>query len=132
MQLCAFCTLPSSRIVLANEFAVVVRDAYPVSPGHTLVLSRRHVGSFFALEPSERAAVLDLLDEARRTLDEEFHPEGYNIGINDGSAAGQTVSHLHVHLIPRYQGDQADPRGGVRWIFPEHADYWSGRSDDEG
>jgi len=129
---CPFCTLPHSRIVHANDLAVVIRDAFPVSRGHTLVLPRRHVGSFFELEPAERDAVFQLLDAARRDLDQALQPDGYNIGINDGPAAGQTVPHLHVHLIPRYKRDQADPRGGVRWIFPERADYWSGRGGEPG
>ena len=127
---CPFCTLPPTRIVHADRLAVVIQDAYPVSRGHTLVLPRRHVGSFFELEPPERDAVLKLLDMARRDLDQSLHPDGYNIGINDGPAAGQTVPHLHVHLIPRYTGDQVDPRGGVRWIFPERADYWSARGGE--
>ena len=124
---CPFCNLPLARLVQANDLALVIRDAFPVSSGHTLVLPRRHVGSFFKLEPPERDAVFELLDLARRDLDQTLHPGGYNIGINDGLAAGQTVAHLHVHLIPRYKGDQADPRGGVRLIFPERADYWSAR-----
>ncbi|WP_419597198.1 HIT family protein, partial [Thiolapillus sp.] len=74
--------------------------------------------------PEERMALLDLLDEARITLDKLNRPEGYNIGINDGITAGQTISHLHIHLIPRYKGDLPDPRGGVRWIFPKKAKYW--------
>jgi len=105
----------------------VFRDAFPVSPGHTLVIPRRHVGSFFLLEPDERFALLALVKEARRDLDAELHPDGYNIGINDGPAAGQTVAHVHIHLIPRYLGDIADPRGGVRWLFPDRADYWTKR-----
>jgi diadenosine tetraphosphate (Ap4A) HIT family hydrolase len=129
---CPFCTLPTARIVQVNDLALVIRDAFPVSPGHTLVLPRRHVGSFFELEPAERDAVFQLLDLARRDLDGSLHPDGYNVGINDGPAAGQTVPHLHVHLIPRYQGDQVDPRGGVRWIFPERADYWSARGAKAG
>jgi len=127
---CPFCTLPPTRIVYADRLAVVIQDAYPVSRGHTLVLPRRHVGSLFELEPLERDAVFELLDLARRDLDQSLHPDGYNIGINDGPAAGQTVPHLHVHLIPRYTGDQVDPRGGVRWIFPERADYWSARDGE--
>ena len=77
------------------------------------------------IDTSEREALMDLLAEAKRRLDKEFKPDGYNIGINDGVAAGQTVPHLHIHLIPRYVGDRGDPRGGVRWIIPEKADYWS-------
>jgi diadenosine tetraphosphate (Ap4A) HIT family hydrolase len=102
-----------------------MRDAFPISPGHTLIIPKRHVGSFFELESDERAELLALLDEAKVVADEEFSPQGYNIGINDGTAAGQTVPHLHIHLIPRYQGDRPDPRGGVRWIIPEKADYWT-------
>ena len=71
--------------------------------------------------------MLNLLDAAKVALDDEFHPNGYNVGINDGLAAGQTILHLHVHLIPRFSGDREDPRGGVRWIFPDRADYWTKR-----
>lgn len=122
---CPFCTLPPERIEFSNLHGMVIRDGYPVSPGHTLIIPRRHVGSFFDIDPTERDALLALLEEAKRRLDKEFKPDGYNIGINDGPAAGQTVPHLHIHLIPRYEGDRADPRGGVRWIMPENADYWS-------
>ncbi len=126
-ELCPFCTLPESRIVAENAHGLVIRDAYPVSPGHTLVIPKRHMGSFFELRPAERSDLLALLDQAREELQGSLHPDGFNIGINDGPAAGQTVPHLHIHLIPRYRGDQTDPRGGVRWIFPDKADYWSHR-----
>jgi diadenosine tetraphosphate (Ap4A) HIT family hydrolase len=122
---CVFCTLPAARIVRENELAVVVRDAYPVSPGHSLVIPRRHVGSLFEVEPRERDAIFELLRAARVDLDRELQPSAYNIGINDGPAAGQTIQHLHVHLIPRFTDDSEDARGGVRWIFPKRADYWS-------
>lgn len=121
---CPFCALGAKRIVLANELAAVIRDAHPVSPGHTLIIPKRHVVSFFETSGEEREAMLALLDSAKRGLDEKFHPEGYNIGINDGKAAGQTVPHVHLHLIPRYAEDSEDPRGGVRWIFPQKAKYW--------
>jgi diadenosine tetraphosphate (Ap4A) HIT family hydrolase len=121
---CPFCTLSAERIVLANELAVVIRDAFPVSPGHTLIIPKRHVVSFFDVTGDEREAMLALLDSAKLGLDAAFHPDGYNIGINDGEAAGQTVPHLHLHLIPRYAGDREDPRGGVRWILPQKAKYW--------
>jgi diadenosine tetraphosphate (Ap4A) HIT family hydrolase len=126
---CPFCTLPADRIVRSTPLALVLRDAYPVSPGHTLVIPRRHIASFFELAADERADLFTLLDQARAGLDAEFHPDAYNIGINDGPAAGQTIGHLHIHLIPRYAGDQPDPRGGVRWIFPDKADYWTARAD---
>ena len=121
---CIFCTLSAERIVLANEFAVVIRDSFPVSPGHTLIIPKRHVVSFFDITSDERKAMLALLDSAKLGLDAAFHPDGYNVGINDAEAAGQTVPHLHLHLIPRYAGDTEDPRGGVRWIFPHKAKYW--------
>lgn len=121
---CPFCTLAPERIVLADDQALVIRDAFPVSPGHTLVIPRRHVGSFFETTGAERASLLRLLDAARDALASELRPDGWNIGINDGPAAGQTVPHLHIHLIPRYAGDRADPRGGVRWVMPDKAKYW--------
>lgn len=127
MTTCPFCQIPPERMVLANDLAVVIRDGYPISPGHTLVIPRRHVGSFFEITEAERAAMLELLEQAKADLDATQAPAGYNIGINDGPAAGQTVPHLHLHLIPRYAGDREDPRGGVRWIIPEKADYWSAR-----
>ena len=124
---CPFCSLPRERIIVSNVCGIAIRDGFPVSPGHTLIIPRRHVGSYFDLFKDERDALLALLEEAKHGLDKELHPVGYNIGINDGPVAGQTVLHLHVHLIPRYQGDQVDPRGGVRWVIPEKADYWSHR-----
>lgn len=124
---CSFCTLPLSRIVGQNEHAVWIRDGFPVSPGHSLVIPKRHIGSFFEATDIERQALLALLDEAKAAAEAEFHPDGFNIGINDGVAAGQTVPHLHIHLIPRFNGDIADPRGGVRWVIPDKADYWTKR-----
>jgi len=121
---CPFCSLPDERIVDREPLGLVLRDAYPVSPGHTLVIPTRHVGSFFELDEAERAVLLNLLARAREGLEREFKPDGYNIGINDGAPAGQTVPHLHIHLIPRYQGDLSDPRGGVRWVIPDKARYW--------
>jgi len=121
---CPFCDVGSRRILCERDYAFAILDAYPVSPGHALVIPRRHVASFFDTTPAEREALFGVLDEARLILDRERRPDGYNIGINGGTAAGQTVMHLHVHLIPRFDGDRADPRGGVRWIFPEKAAYW--------
>ncbi len=121
---CVFCSLLSSRVVLSNSIGVVIRDAFPVSSGHTLIIPTRHISSFFELEADEQLGLLTLLRDAKSALDAELQPQGYNIGINDGPAAGQTVSHLHIHLIPRFRGDLPDPRGGVRWIFPDKAKYW--------
>ena len=121
---CPFCTLPQDRILDSNEMGFVIRDDFPISPGHTLIIPKRHVGSFFEISPEERDALLDLLDQAKKVIDAELSPNSFNIGINDGSAAGQTIPHLHIHLIPRFYGDQEDPRGGARWIIPEKAQYW--------
>lgn len=124
---CEFCNLPPARVVSSSALAIAIRDGFPVAPGHTLVIPRRHVRSFFDITDEELTELFALLASARQRLDAEFHPDSYNIGINDGAAAGQTVPHLHIHLIPRYRGDCPDPRGGLRWIFPEKADYWSPR-----
>ena len=121
---CPFCTLPPDRLLATRATAIAIRDAFPISPGHTLIIPRRHVASFFDITDAERADLMALLSAARADIDREFHPAGYNIGINDGASAGQTVPHLHIHLIPRYAGDQPDPRGGVRWVIPDKAAYW--------
>ena len=127
MNTCPFCTLPTERIINKSQHGLIIRDGYPITPGHTLVIPRRHVDSFFNLTADEKLDLLGLLDIAKEGVDSEFNPDSYNVGINDGPAAGQTVPHLHIHLIPRYTGDVADPRGGVRWIIPDRADYWSKR-----
>jgi diadenosine tetraphosphate (Ap4A) HIT family hydrolase len=113
------------RVVASNSLAFAIRDGYPVSPGHTLAIPNRHVGSFFDLTPAEHDALLDLIQDQKRLLDAEFSPDAFNIGINDGPAAGQTVPHVHVHLIPRYRGDVPDPRGGIRWVLADRARYWT-------
>jgi diadenosine tetraphosphate (Ap4A) HIT family hydrolase len=122
---CPFCNLPAPRVIGHNDHAFWIRDAFPVSPGHSLVIPKRHVASFFEITVEEREALLQLLDQAKQAADAQFQADGYNIGINDGAAAGQTVSHLHIHLIPRFKGDLADSRGGVRWVIPAKADYWT-------
>lgn len=121
---CPFCNPDSTRILLANTHAIAIYDGFPVSPGHCLIIPKRHIASFFEASREEQIALLDLLAEMQEILMKERNPDGFNIGINVGEAAGQTVMHLHIHLIPRYLGDQPDPRGGVRWIMPEKAPYW--------
>jgi len=121
---CLFCAIPQDQILIDHPVALATRDSYPVSKGHTLIIPRRHVASFFETTEEERLAMLKLLDEVKAMLDREHKPDGYNIGINNGVAAGQTVMHLHMHLIPRYKGDRPDPRGGVRWVIPDKAAYW--------
>ena len=121
---CPFCTLSAERIIDSNELGVVIRDGYPISEGHTLIIPKRHVGSFFKTTQDEKIALLALLENAQKQLKKEFNPHSFNIGVNDGKEAGQTVPHLHIHLIPRYESDMTDPRGGVRWIIPKKAKYW--------
>ncbi len=124
-QKCPFCTLNPMRIIASNVHSLVIMDGFPISPGHALIIPKRHIASLFDATMEEREALFDLLEIVKIELQEKYNPNGFNIGINDGAAAGQTVMHLHIHLIPRYAGDQPDPRGGVRWIFPDKADYWN-------
>ena len=124
---CPFCTKISERIVEENEYAIWIYDGFPVSSGHSLILPKRHVASFFDVTHKERLAMLFLVDRAKTKAQETHHPDAFNIGINDGQSAGQTVPHVHLHLIPRYNGDVDDARGGLRWVLPNKADYRSGR-----
>jgi diadenosine tetraphosphate (Ap4A) HIT family hydrolase len=118
---CLFCT--PRGVTRQNELAYCARDSFPVSPGHSLVIPFRHCADFFDLSPAEMAACMELLVSARKDLDAEFRPAGYNVGVNVGQAGGQSVFHVHVHLIPRYAGDHPNPRGGIRQIIPWKADY---------
>ena len=127
-EACPLCAAAERRDVLAaNNHAVAISDAYPVNPGHTLIVSRRHAADLFDLSADEQAALWALLPIVRQTLDTLHAPSGFNVGVNIGAAAGQTVGHVHVHVIPRYADDVDDPRGGVRWVLPERANYWSSR-----
>ena len=110
---------------MTHGTAAALHDGFPVSPGHTLVVPRRHVGSLFDLAPEEQQDIWALVARVRERLNADHQVDGFNVGLNDGPAAGQTVLHAHVHVIPRYEGDLPDPRGGVRWVIPAKADYWS-------
>ena len=118
---CPFCVRPEE--ILSNKLAYARYDKYPVCEGHLLIIPYRHVSSYFDLTPEEKTAIFDLFEQAKNLLDREWKPDGYNIGVNVGEAAGQTVWHVHVHLIPRYKGDMDDPRGGVRGVIPEKQKY---------
>ncbi len=120
---CIFCNVQKERIVLETDLAYAMVDAYPVNLGHMLVIPKRHVPVYFEATIQEKIQIITLVDEAKRIIDERFHPDGYNIGINVGRVAGQTVMHMHVHVIPRYNGDVSDPRGGVRGVIPEKKGY---------
>ena len=119
---CLFCK-DAKGVSLENELAYSARDSYAVSPGHTLVIPKRHVASFFDLTPEEIQACMVLISEERKLLDKEFNPDGYNIGVNIGPAAGQSIMHVHIHMIPRYQGDVENPQGGVRHVIPKKGHY---------
>ena len=121
---CRFCSPDPVRVFGSNALALALHDGFPVSPGHTLIVPRRHIASAAEATLEEFSAIWALLAEVRAGLDRDMRPDAYNIGINDGRAAGQTVMHLHVHLIPRFAGDCPDPRGGVRWVLPKKARYW--------
>jgi diadenosine tetraphosphate (Ap4A) HIT family hydrolase len=122
-----FLERPESDWIASNELAFAIRDGYPVSPGHALVIPRRLVATWFEASAAERQAIFELVDEVKRQLDSRPPaPDGYNIGINCGAAAGQTVMHLHVHVIPRFEGDVPDPTGGVRHVIPGKGNYLAG------
>jgi diadenosine tetraphosphate (Ap4A) HIT family hydrolase len=120
---CIFCDPDAASVVLENDKAYARHDAYPVSPGHLLVIPKRHVASLFDTTPEELADLWELVGMAKEFLDAEYRPDGYNIGVNIGAAAGQSVMHLHVHVIPRYAGDMDEPKGGVRGVIPGKQGY---------
>jgi len=123
--LCPLCAAAArGGHLAANDHAIAFPDAFPVSPGHALIVSRRHVADLFELSAEEQAALWALLPDVKAALDVRHAPAAYNVGVNVGAAAGQTVGHVHVHVIPRYEGDATDPRGGIRWVLPERAAYW--------
>lgn len=125
MSDCIFCrVIGSDDIVLENDRAFAVFDKFPVTEGHILIIPKRHFADFFDITREEYQAVFNLLDKMRQRLsDSDLSIDGYNIGINIGQPAGQTVMHCHIHLIPRRSGDIDDPRGGVRGVIPEKRVY---------
>ncbi len=123
--MCPFCSLEPTHKWIENDHAIAVQDAYPVTDGHTLVIPRKHVASIYELTGEEQSAVWSLVAEVRNRLLTGLKPDGFNIGVNDGCAAGQTIEHAHVHVIPRRKGDVPDPRGGIRWIIDDKANYWA-------
>lgn len=124
MDNCPFCRVKFEREIIASSaHSLAFFDGFPVSPGHTLIIPRRHVASFFDLSQEERQDMFTLADDVKHILDERFHPDGYNIGVNIGEAAGQSIFHVHLHLIPRYVDDVPNPRGGVRGVIPSKQSY---------
>lgn len=121
---CPFCEPESDRpILMALGSAYAIFDKFPVSPGHVLIIPRRHRADYFALSLREQTDCLRLLNKVRAMLQTRFQPDAFNVGINVGPDAGQTIHHVHIHLIPRYRGDVEDPRGGVRGIIPRKRLY---------
>ncbi len=114
---CIFCGLKD--YVLENELAYAVFDVEPVNPGHLLIITKRHVQSYFDITPEEELAMRELLQEGKKLIDAKYSPDGYNFVVNCGRCSGQTVMHVHMHLIPRYDGDTETPDGGVRRVIPE-------------
>ena len=123
---CLFCG--HQDVTRHNDLAYCTRDSYPISPGHTLVIPYRHCASLFDLNAEEINACMALLVEEQMTLEEELHPDGYNVGVNIARAGGQSIFHVHFHLIPRFTGDSAHPQGGIRQVIPAKADYSSKRN----
>ncbi|MEI6308689.1 MAG: HIT family protein [bacterium] len=121
---CPFCSINPSLVLCANKVGLAIRDRFPVSLGHSLVMPFIHTNSIFDLPDQDQQILWELVIQLRKEIMVEFNPIAFNIGINDGLAAGQTVPHAHIHVIPRYNNDKADPRGGIRWVIPKKAPYW--------
>jgi diadenosine tetraphosphate (Ap4A) HIT family hydrolase len=119
---CPFCN-PNRKIILENEVSYAVYDLFPVTEGHTLIIPKVHVASYFDLSENYKTMLWNLTDRLKEILETKFKPDGFNIGINIGTAAGQTVSHVHIHLIPRHSGDTENPAGGARGVIPDKMQY---------
>ena len=121
---CIFCNLSKDKEIIAeNDLAIAFYDSFPVNPGHALIIPKRHVANYFELTEEECVAIQALLKIVKDTVEERFNPDGYNIGVNVNAAAGQSVFHVHMHLIPRYKGDVENPKGGVRGVIPSKQKY---------
>ena len=119
---CPFCNLEREKII-ESELSFVIYDAFPVNEGHALIIPKRHTANYFDLSLEEQKDCIELLNRVKLIIQEKYNPDGFNVGININEAAGQTVSHVHIHLIPRYEGDVEEPRGGVRGVIPEKKTY---------
>ena len=118
---CPFCGDPEK--IIDNELAFAHYDTYPVNDGHCLIIPRRHFAGYFEATAEEKVAIWELVDEVKPIIDRDFSPDGYNVGVNIGAAAGQSIPHLHIHVIPRYAGDVEKPQGGVRGVIPNRQKY---------
>ncbi len=123
-QFCPFCIREEEReIIIENDLAYATYDKYPVSTGHALIISKRHCDNYFDLTIEEQSSCWNLVNGVKEIVTDRLHPDGFNIGINIGEASGQTIPHIHIHLIPRYYGDVAEPKGGVRGVIPRKKEY---------
>lgn len=113
---CIFCETGEENYICENELSYAIYDKYPVNKGHVLIIPKRHFPNYFNATSDEIIAMNDLIHTVKEKLDIEYNPDGYNIGVNVHEAAGQTIFHMHIHIIPRFIGDQEDPRGGIRKI----------------
>ena len=121
---CIFCNKKDGGVVLNTRFFIAKYDEYPVSPGHILIIPKRHVEDYLLLTRYEREELFnECIPQCHQLLDAKYKPDGYNIGINCGEAAGQSIMHCHIHIIPRYKGDVENPRGGVRGVIPSKQNY---------
>jgi diadenosine tetraphosphate (Ap4A) HIT family hydrolase len=120
---CPFCNPSDNDVIVRNELCYARYDQYPVSKGHLLVIPFRHIANFFDTTKEEKNSLFELIEACKTILNEQYTPDGYNIGMNIGEVAGQTVMHCHVHVIPRYRGDSDSPRGGIRGVIPAKKDY---------
>lgn len=125
MEECIFCEkfITNKKAFLENELALAYFDEFPVNKGHIIIITKRHAKTYFDITEEEQNAMFTLLKSAKLYLDREYKPTGYNIGFNCGIDAGQSVMHVHLHLIPRYKGDVINPRGGIRAVIPSKKDY---------
>jgi len=121
---CPFCHLDEDRIFLNSELVKGIWDDYPLNPGHVLLIPHRHIARWFDATREEQVALTSAIEHAKVAIEEKYSPQGFNVGFNDQKTAGQTIPHLHIHMIPRYEGDVSDPRGGIRNIIPARAAYW--------
>ena len=129
---CPFCSIDTRRIAFSNDLVFAIWDEFPVSPGHLLIVPRCHAPAWPNLSSIEKAAIWSAVDQGRSAIAGRFRPDGFNVGFNESAAAGQTVPHFHLHIIPRYVGDVVDPRGGVRNIIPDNTDYRTADDADFG
>ena len=119
---CPFCNLEREKILI-TKMSFAIYDGFPVNEGHALIIPKRHTANYFDLTNEEQADCFELLNRVKLIVQKKYNPAGFNVGININEAAGQTVPHVHIHLIPSYEGDVEEPSGGVRGVMPANKNY---------